>query len=201
MGQWGFYDDEGDIVSDSAYIVEKILLPKHLQRCYRFDKVIKVNCNDLRNKKKREELINKLKKEIGGDKNISTFISKSCKIIGSTDKSIKCYINAHEYILKNQNKIPDIIKNKWSGNDRIIAGLALYLARGWNSTPIFPKNMKTVNRGFALPKYLPKDFPMSLKKMAFESSVKQLREFDNKDDWSEPKKRLQALKNQIKLFS
>ena len=43
MGQWGFYDDEGDPVADMAIEIEHKVLPKRLQSCYQYDKIVTPN--------------------------------------------------------------------------------------------------------------------------------------------------------------
>ena len=76
----------------------------------------------------------------------------------------------------------------------------MYLARGWHSTPIFPKN-SGVNRGFGPPSRLPSDFPEKLRELAYEASTSELENFQNKSGWTDPEKRIEALKRQINLFS
>lgn len=49
--------------------------------------------------------------------------------------------------------------------DYIIAGVALYLARGWKVTPIFPRKLGTHHRGFEFPKKYQKDFLMDYAKL------------------------------------
>lgn len=129
---------------------------------------------------------------------------ETCKYSVDTKKTIQCYADAKQYLANNYQKICQAIlhlikTDKFYAQPNMIAGIALYLARGWGSTPIFPMKTGTVNRGYGLPK-IPSNFPNILRKMAYQASKEQLDNFTNEMEWGEPEKRIQALKNQIKLF-
>jgi len=212
MGQWGFYDDEGDLVADFAMSVEHKVLPKRLQSCYQYDQVVKVPCKELKNPDDKEKLIKKIRKDfvkqVPADSRITTFEhpkKNKCTINARTNATIKCYVDRKEFLQANVDKLGAAILAELADEDEynpgLVAGIALYLARNWQSTPIFPANQKTVNRGYGLPSKLPPGFPEKLRELAYQASSDQLASFTNKNGWSEPEKRIQALKNQIKLFS
>ena len=203
MGQWGFYDDEGDSVADYAYEIEKRVLPKHLKNCYEKQSTVKRIPRRDTEKKAAE-----IQKRIGPNKRVTTWCSsrrKTCDISYETDASIECYSKSKEYMQKHFDEIFNVIKDmmkekEYYRQDHMVAGIAMYMARNWGATPILPKKFGTVTRGFTFPK-LPKKFPTELKRIAHGASVKQYKTFTNEMEWKDPKKRLQALKDQIKLFS
>lgn len=59
MGQWGFYDDEGDTIAISFQKLKKKVLPKKLQKCYRFDQIVKIPCYQIHDDKEKEKLVKK----------------------------------------------------------------------------------------------------------------------------------------------
>ena len=210
MGQWGFYDDEGDYIADIASEIEHRTLPKHLQECYKLDQEIKVSCKDIESDDDKEKLITKLIKDLGNllptKPGVSTWITgDTCLLNFQTIKGVECFAQKKQWLTKHRKQLGEAalssIAETYIDNNSAIAGIALYLARNWQSTPIFPANQATVNRGFGLPKSLPPAFPDKLRIMALRASKQMLAQFDNASGWSEPEKRIQALKNQIKLFS
>ena len=199
MGQWGVYDDENDQTADLASVVEADFLPNHLINCFQHLKSDKIPCYKL---KKKSEM-QKLSKEFGP---ISHTYKKGnkCEVFFSTQEEKHCDDEKKKYIQTHTGDIGKAIlksikKKKYNQLPDAIAGIAIYLARGWHSTPIFPTN-NSVGRGYQFPKKLPKDFPPLLKKMAHKASLYQLDNFDNKLKWRSPERRIQALKNQVKLF-
>lgn len=132
--------------------------------------------------------------------------STKCEARCETKSMEECYVESLKYMQNNMDKVAQEIykyikKHKYDKNaPMMISGIALYLARGWVSTPIFPVNKKSINRGFKFPS-LPNKFPGKLRQMALKASKYQLEHFNNEQGWREPDRRIQALKNQIKLFS
>ena len=103
MGQWGFYDDEGDNIAYFANYIQKMVLPERLQKCYRYDQVVKVPCNQIKNKVERAKLLKKIETAVKNPKsNISFHIAKTCSYEYQTPESIKCWIDARQYMLNNQ---------------------------------------------------------------------------------------------------
>jgi len=206
MGQWGFFDDEGDAVADFAIDIENRVLPENLKRCYDYNKKVKIPCYKINNKKANAKLMDEIAKDYGKDTFIVFNINQSrnsCSYSVETNETRKCYedrrkfLNTHREILGDA--IISIINEKeYYQQPQMIAGIAMYLARGWHGTPIFPES-ETVERGFRVPK-LTREFPKELRKMAYNASVQQLKNFDNKMKWSSPDKRIEALKIQVDLF-
>lgn len=179
MGQWGFYDDEGDPIADFASHVEKLVLPEKL-------KILK--------------LISKRPCDPP---------KKGCVQVYTTEENEQAEKIQHRYMMNHKAKIQTAIRKllkKKVGyhcdKNSEIAGIALYLARGWGSTPIFPCDEDSrVSRGYRFPTRLANDYPKLLKKMAYRASVNLYNNFKNELDWSNPEARLKALRDQIKLFS
>lgn len=193
---WGYYDDENDITINYIFDIEMAILPNELKNCdlLKMNSSVDTVSDDVTN----------LRKKIGHDKMINVIYNKKNVLIEYDDDDIiLCNKKRRDYILSHQQSIVDKLVDDITNlelSDYIIAGVALFLARSWIVTPIYPNKLNTHNRGFILPSHLSSDFPQSLKKIAYHASLNQLNEFDNHERWSNTKLRKQALLDQINLF-
>lgn len=199
---YGYFDDENDYTIEYITEIEQDILNKYSKKDKDCDlDTVKTN------KDSYIKDIEKLKEEINKDKTIVVSYEKdNITIKHENDKYKHNIIKRHECIVKHKNKIVEYIKHdiqtsENSLSDYIIAGVALYLARGCKFTNMFPNKIGTVDRGYDLP-IVPKDFDIKLKKMAYYASIFQLEELDkNQEAWDDIKLRKLALLYQIKIFS
>lgn len=192
---WGFYDDENDATLQYIGEIESQILPDNLKFCKQeeilsSEKTVDIDVKNLRLK-------------IGYDKLIN--VSKQngvVKILYDTYETIECKHKRLQYIMDNQDKIVSKIKKSIQDGlaEYIISGVAVFLARGWQLTPIISKKINKRDRGIKFPTHLDKTFPVELKVLAYHASLLQLKEFDNHENWSNTKMRKDALEDQIKLF-
>ena len=197
MGQWGYYDDEGDAVHDSVYDIKQLVLPEDLKHCWKYRKEIIVSCEN-------KDLILKDLKKNYKDSTFATWTDgKRCSISWTTEKYDNCIVDSKQYMNDHLDEVWDAIeslikKNDFYKRDEIIAGIAVFIARGWKSTPIMG------SEEIEFPKKLRKDFPKELRVLALESSINQyesLRKKKPEKGWKNNDKRLDALEEQIELFS
>ena len=164
MGQSGYYDDEGDPVEgDFAHMIEKRVLPKHILELPLYKNV---PCSPKR---------------------------KGCTSMIITKEHEKNAEIRRKYMVGHSTKIWQEVKkiakkDEYYAQDFVIAGIALYLARGWRSTR-------------RLPGKLPEKFPPGMKRAALRASNRELKNFDNHEKWVNIKERKKALRKQILLFS
>lgn len=199
---YGYFDDENYNTLKYIQELENNILPKKLNE----HKLKRINQSDIKGECCETHFLDKLKKNIGEDKMIFKFQDGGNMYYEhETDDSIKLKNKRYDFIMENQDKILDHIKldlQRDNGlSESTIAGVALYLARGWTVTPQLSAKMHTFDRGFKLPETLPPGFPDKLKEIAYEASKMQLEEFDNHEKWDSKKNRRKALKKQMELFS
>lgn len=177
MGAWGDYDDENDHTADLAYELEMELLPKYLK-----DLPIhrEKPCDPPR---------------------------KNCKVVYDDKVTGDNRQKQKDWMLNNLCKVQAYLNKQKDMPDGAWAGIALYIARGWGSTPIGHKMTNlvtgiTIGESFPLPD-LPSNFPAGLKKRAYQDSVVQLDKAEKEGNvwgWTDFKSRKQSLRNQIELF-
>lgn len=199
MGMWGVFDDEGDAVADFAHQLEQKLLPAKLRRCYRLDKIITIPCGA-----SKAQIRKKILQVAGPEAKLAYTMRhrKTCQANISTAETIACYMAKQHFIRHHIPQLTKLILLHVTGKKpSLIAGIALYLARGWHSTPIIPRYEKTVKRGYRFPSKLPKGFSPRLRKLALQATKAQLASQDEREEWRDWSKREAALRQQLRLFS
>lgn len=213
---YGYYDDENQELLNYVEEIEDYVLPDDLKKINynEFELKPKCTCDDADkqycidsqvSQSEIDELVDNIIKKNGNNVEINVARQKggSVKIKHDTVQTIELKNKRKEYILNNKDKIIkklllDIQKGGLS--ESTIAGVALYLARGWNKSPMSSLKFGKHNRGHKLPETLDSNYPQHLKKAAYHASINQIKEFDNHEHWDNEKLRLTALKNQAKLF-
>ena len=207
-GFWGYYDDDTDGTFDFALSVTTEILPKKLKDCMKYEKNVKVSCKKM-SKKKEQEILENTEDNIG---KISPavmgwisykkpFKATNCSYWVPTKQSALCNTKGKEYLRNNIKKIGDKIismikdpKTIYYNNHMMIAAIALYFAKGWDSSlPCHATNGH-------FPRKLQSFFPKELRKMAYEASKYQLEHSEDIPKCMDRKKRMAALKEQIELF-
>jgi hypothetical protein len=163
MGQFGDYDDQGDIVQDLVAKIEKVVLPIKLRNLPLY---VTGPCKPPK---------------------------KGCEILVNTSEHRKNEKAQQKYIVEHPNKVwrtARVImhKQKTYKQDFVIAGLAIYLARGWNGSSRLPKKLDI-------------NFPKSMQLAARKASQREYKNDSDFANWKDPVARKRALKHQIRLFS
>ncbi len=157
MGAWGFLSDENDLTQDYVMDIQKAVLPKELKSCYKHDINESYDCKLPEEKVK--ALKAKLQKQIGKDLGMMewhdlTSKPEKCNISATTPKTVQCVKDKRHYMADHPEQVLTALKklkiNK-EHKDDVVAGIALFLARAWHTTPIMPDKWGTVKRGYELP--------------------------------------------------
>lgn len=187
MGAWGNYDDENDPTQDLVMTVnDKVLESAPVKDCQEYSK----------------------RPCPGQEKN------KKCTQLYHTEENLECQRKKKQYLDENQGKVAKVAikelktkKKNESESDKtylntITAGIAMHLARQSETPPIFPKHFGTKQRGFeGPPTKLRSDFDPTLAKMAFYATGDLLEDPDHLSSWVDPDFRIEALYDQLDLFS
>jgi len=219
MGQWGFFDDEGDNVADMMLEIADEVLPKHLQNCNELS--LHVPCDPDETSEENERTMDKLKKKHRAVLVKSGFHIRSidrsgnkCTRFLETKKEAQCRIDREQWLNDNLDKVASaavrlLKKEKKSGGweqhhyDSLVAGTALSILRTHATPPILPTSEETLNdmtRGWPEPEK--RALPEELRKMALAATERLLKNIDeNKAGWTNLQPRKEALRVQIKLFS
>lgn len=163
MGQFGDYDDQGDLVQDLVVEIERKVLPAKLRKLPLY---ISEPCKPYK---------------------------KGCKVIKMGSEHRKNTAIQRQYMVSHPNAIwraARIImrKQKTYNQDFVIAGLGVYMARGWNARD-------------RLPKKLDSKFPKSVQRAALKASQREYKNNSDFANWKDPAARKRALKHQIRLFA
>jgi hypothetical protein len=204
MGQWGFYDDEGDSVADFACELQDAILPDDLKDPSQHE--IKETCLGGECKEKAREI-----KEKYPDRDVlQVHHGRTVTFYISTPELDSCQERARQYMVDHVQEVWQTVKddlkdaNYWGsyGYEKTVAGIAVYMARGWSGTPIFgdEEDEKTPERGFHFPRRLPENFPDEWREAAYQASKTMFEDESERSTWSNPQKRKEALHDQMILF-
>lgn len=169
MGAWSYYDDGSDRTADFAADIEDAVLPESIK------KMESMKCGPCTPAKKNCQRCKTIQEEY--DVRAKYMVSNPQKVYKALQKERK--------------------RDPKDMTDSDIAGVAIYLARGWGSTHI-------MNRSPTLPRSLPKKFPVGLRKLALSASKRQLKATNTKEAqelWFDIKPRIAALKDQVRFFT
>lgn len=179
MGAWGVYDDENDNVMD-------------LWMDYKYYYLDEVK-EEL---KKNPDKYNSLFRKIKYPKKLPVF-DRAYFIAEHKAKNVK---TRRREIYKKLLKFAR--RNKY---DKNVIGLTLAAIKFFGDLPYsdpLATSIKSINlRRIKLNKTkIPSDFPITLVKIAKKTNERILKNFDNSEEWRNPKKRIKALENQNEFF-
>lgn len=209
MGAWWYYSDNNDNTQDYALEVEKKVLPKRLRE----EACPTYTCKDTSKpskptKKQLEKYSTKLTdywSEFSESDEYKKAKEETEKLLQKGRKTMRCWSTEEndactqkqlDYIQNNMMKVSNEIfrmRRTKKISDKTFVGLALKLARGWESAG-FGRDV--------FPKRLPKGYPCELANEAYDVAVRLLEELKgNKEGWKDPSERKAAIENEIVLFS